>query len=224
MILNREEIVKALLSGDIGHSECPVPLSTQTGQKNFDPEEQEAFTDWCHKFIGPASMDILLGPEFLIENTKSGRKMDDTTDRFFVEPSGEKSDPKSQYRNVSPLEADKGRAPFCIGPLRRALGRSSAIIQLSNTLCAQVMPRLSADLWGLVTTPSFVDPGAKGHLHITVENKTQRLFPIQTDIPYCQLVFYKIEKTEGYTGYYREEEAEPWTAERLLPQVLTSQS
>lgn len=216
-MLLRSAIIDALLSGDIYHSGCPIPDVNQHHNSNERKKQEEAFRLWCEQYVRQASIDLTLGRFFWGENTRGGKRIDEFTERFFVDT---ENNIPSQY---IPFECKNGD-PFALGPQRFALGHTEHVVGLGGNIVAKVSTRSTAGRFGLCVRRSagLIDPGYRNHITLEIHNDTQRGHRLYPGRRYAQIEFFRGEgEPVIYDGRYTEK-GDAWKPEDMLPQPLTN--
>lgn len=208
-ILHSTKIIEALVSGDLYVSGMP------------NPKNKKEFEAWCAKYVQPASLDLVMGTHFWLENKRSGGRHAGNQEWFTVDYAGD------ALKQFDYWDSDKNGPPM-LGPSRYVLGHTESVIGLSPKFAATVMTRSTAGRWGIDTRRSagFIDPGYRGKITLEIHNDSARLLPITPGIAYCQLVLHPVLGNEegsehAYTGHYNVSEGVEWTPQNMLPKPLT---
>ena len=148
--------------------------------------------------IQPASMDVRLGPDFLIikigkithldplkNSKKVGFEVEKYTDRYKI--------------------LDK-REKFVLHPNEFILGCTLEYIKLPNDIAARIEGRSSWGRLGILvhSTAGFIDPGFCGNITFELKNMGKIPIPLYPGIRMAQLSFFKVNNDMPYSGKYKE--------------------
>jgi dCTP deaminase len=170
-ILLNEQILDAMSNPDPDQRLVITPL--------LDPDVQ----------VGPGSIDLRLGTEFLESTRQTAVEIDPFDDRIEAVTTG-----RADIKTFVPL-ADR----FVIHPGQFVLGCTLEFIQLPANLAGQVVSRSS---WGrlglLVATAVAVQPGFKGVLTLELVNTGNIPIVLRPGVRVAQLVLWAAEAPTAY--------------------------
>jgi len=148
--------------------------------------------------IQPASLDVRLGPDFLIIKIGKITHLDPLRSpdsvRFEVEKYTDK------YKILNKYER------FVLHPNEFLLGCTLEYVQLPQDIAARVEGRSSWGRLGVMvhSTAGFIDPGFCGNITFELKNMGKVPVPLYPGIRIAQLSFFEVENDESYDGKYIE--------------------
>lgn len=143
--------------------------------------------------LQPASLELTLGEDVLIEQLGFKRVSAGGTGRWITEEIEWKPD----------LIEDYG---YEMEPGEFLLATTVERVHIPTDLVAQVNGKSSWARQGLIvhTTAGFIDPGFKGQITLELKNLSRKPIQLTAGAPICQLVFYRLsspaERPYGSTG------------------------
>jgi dCTP deaminase len=149
--------------------------------------------------LGPASVDVRLGNEFIIMKQQSFPILD-------VSKKDELSKRIEKYQEKVRIDFQEG---FVLHPNHLIIGSTFEYIGLPGNLMAYVIGKSSWGRMGLIiATATKVDPGFKGCITLEIINEGQVPIVLYPGILIAQLVlhetrFGKAEKENLYTGRFK---------------------
>jgi dCTP deaminase len=148
--------------------------------------------------IQPASLDVRLGPDFLIIKIGKITHLDPLRSPESVKFEVEKYTDK--YKILNKYER------FILHPNEFILGCTLEYVRLPNEIAARVEGRSSWGRLGLMvhSTAGFIDPGFCGNITFELKNMGKVPVPLYPGIRMAQLSFFEVENDESYEGKYNE--------------------
>ena len=146
--------------------------------------------------IQPASLDVRLGPDFLIIKIGKITHLDPLrapeSSKFEVERYTDK------YKVLNKYER------FILHPNEFLLGCTLEYIQLPIDIAARIEGRSSWGRLGIMvhSTAGFVDPGFCGNITFELNNMGKIPVPLYPGIRMAQLSFFEVDNDEKYEGKY----------------------
>ena len=130
--------------------------------------------------LGPASVDLKLGNEFRIFNSR---------EKSFVDPLDKKT-----FKNLTKLIRIKDKQHLVLHPGDFILGVTSEEITLPDDIGARIEGRSSWGRLGIIihTTAGYVDPGFRGRLTLEILNVGKLSIFLYPGIKICQLALEKL--------------------------------
>ena len=148
--------------------------------------------------IQPASMDVRLGPDFLIIKVGKITHLDPLKNSKKVGFEVEKYTDK--YKILDKKEK------FILHPNEFILGCTLEYIKLPNDIAARIEGRSSWGRLGILvhSTAGFIDPGFCGNITFELKNMGKIPIPLYPGIRMAQLSFFKVNNDTPYSGKYKE--------------------
>jgi dCTP deaminase len=148
--------------------------------------------------IQPASMDVRLGPDFLIIKIGKITHLDPLRSPKSVKFDVERYTDK--YKILNKYER------FILHPNEFILGCTLEYVQLPIDIAARVEGRSSWGRLGLMvhSTAGFIDPGFCGNITFELKNMGKVPVPLYPGIRMAQLSFFEVDNDESYEGKYNE--------------------
>ncbi|MFB6145028.1 MAG: dCTP deaminase [Candidatus Nanohaloarchaea archaeon] len=127
--------------------------------------------------LGPSSMDLRLGYEFGVLNTRKVEMVDTRDMKKY-----------SNYVNKERHESDEG---VVIHPGEFILGSTLENINVPNDLVARVEGRSSYGRLGIIVhaTAGYIDPGFEGEITLEIQNLGNAPVKLYPEDRICQVVF-----------------------------------
>lgn len=142
--------------------------------------------------IGPSSVDVRLGNQFLVFKRESFPLLD-VGDRSQNELG------RFQERIVRPF-----RRPFVLHPRQLVIGSTLEYIQIPKGLMCYVIGKSGWGRMGVViATATKVDPGFRGCITLEIINEGEVPLILYPGLPIAQLVIHETTGISGYAGSYR---------------------
>lgn len=143
--------------------------------------------------IGPASVDLRLGREFVVTRRANIASVD---------PMEKEKADVERRRIEDRISLGRGK-PFYLHPGELVLGSTLEYIRLPNDLGAYVTSRSSWGRAGLViATAIAVAPGFRGVITFELTNLGHAPMILRTGVRIAQIVFHRSEEGEPYSGRY----------------------
>jgi dCTP deaminase len=143
--------------------------------------------------LGPSSMDVRLGNEFIIMKQQSFPILD-------ISNKEELSQRIEKYQEKVRIDYKKG---FVLHPNRLVIGSTFEYIGLPDNIMAYVIGKSSWGRMGLIiATATKVDPGFKGCITLEIINEGQVPIVLYPGILIAQLVLHKTSGKSRYSGRY----------------------
>lgn len=148
--------------------------------------------------IQPASLDVRLGPDFLIIKVGKITHLDPLKRKGKVGFEVEKYTDK--YKILDKKEK------FILHPNEFILGCTLEYIKLPNDIAARIEGRSSWGRLGILihSTAGFIDPGFCGNITFELKNMGKIPIPLYPGIRMAQLSFFKVKNDTPYKGKYNE--------------------
>jgi dCTP deaminase len=148
--------------------------------------------------IQPASLDIRLGPDFLIIKIGKITHLDPLRSPDSVKFEVERYTDK--YKILNKYER------FILHPNEFILGCTLEYVQLPIDIAARLEGRSSWGRLGLMvhSTAGFIDPGFCGNITFELKNMGKVPVPLYPGIRMGQLSFFEVDNDEKYEGKYLE--------------------
>lgn len=146
--------------------------------------------------IQPASMDVRLGPDFLIIKIGKITYLDPSKDPSIVKFEVERY--TDRYKILEKNEK------FVIHPNEFILGCTLEYIKLPADIAARLEGRSSWGRLGILvhSTAGFIDPGFRGNITFELKNMGKVPIPLYPGIRMAQLSFFKVHNERNYDGKY----------------------
>ena len=176
-LLGRNEIIDRLVEPDITKKILITPILSSSQ-------------------IQPASMDVRLGPDFLIIKIGKITHLDPLKD-----PDSGKFEVERYTDKYKILEKNE---KFILHPNEFLLGCTLEYVQLPIDIAARLEGRSSWGRLGILvhSTAGFVDPGFKGNITFELKNMGKVPIPLYPGIRMAQLSFFKVDNNRMYSGKY----------------------
>lgn len=150
------------------------------------------------KQLQPASIDVRLGPNFLVLKTGKITHLDPLKSTKFVT--------KQMQSYIERYKILKKRECFILHPDEFALGCTLEYIRLPVDIAARLEGRSSWGRLGLFihVTAGFIDPGYRGNITFELKNIGKVPIPLYPGTRLGQLAFFNINNKYEYSGKYQE--------------------
>jgi len=147
----------------------------------------------AEELIGPSSIDVRLGNQFLIFKREAFSLLD-------VGQSKDSPDiTRFQHRIVKPL-----REEFVLHPRQLVIGSTLEYLQVPPGLMCYVIGKSGWGRMGLViATATKVDPGFRGCITLEIINEGEVPLILYPGLPIAQLVFHEAAGPASYRGTYQ---------------------
>jgi dCTP deaminase len=143
--------------------------------------------------LGPSSIDVRLGNEFIIMKQQSFPILD-------ISNKEELSQRIEKYQEKVRIDFKEG---FVLHPNHLVIGSTFEYIGLPNNIMAYVIGKSSWGRMGLIiATATKVDPGFKGCITLEIINEGQVPIVLYPGILIAQLVLHKTSGKSRYSGRY----------------------
>lgn len=141
--------------------------------------------------VGPASVDLTLGSEFLFLPPETGKNLTNLK---------QKDDIKKYIYN------DKINGEVIIGPGEFILGTTEEKVNIPAGLAAFIQGRSSIGRLGIfIENAGFIDPGFSGQITLELFNASPKKYKLETGIKICQLIVHCLKNPahNPYNGKYQ---------------------
>jgi dCTP deaminase len=141
--------------------------------------------------LGPASIDLRLGPELLLFDSHMVRVID----------LSDKQPPRMRRVQVDEREG------FVLQPNELVLGTTVEAVKIPHNIIGRVGGRSSLGRLGLTiqTDAGIIDPGFEGQINLQIHNLGRQPLLLRPYLRICQLYFTKLEK-EVETPYFKKKD------------------
>lgn len=176
-LLGRNEIIERLSETDVDRKILVTPILSSSQ-------------------IQPASMDVRLGPDFLIIKIGKITHLDPEKD-----PNSVKFEVERYTDKYKILEKNE---KFILHPNEFILGCTLEYVQLPKDIAARLEGRSSWGRLGILvhSTAGFIDPGFKGNITFELKNMGKVPVPLYPGIRMAQLSFFNVDNDLPYNGKY----------------------
>jgi dCTP deaminase len=142
------------------------------------------------KQLGPASLDIRLGYEFLVFNYSQ---------KTYVDPKNPET-----FKNLTTFIKLKKNENFVLQPRQFVLASTLEEIELPDDIAAKIEGRSSWGRLGLIvhSTAGYIDPGFKGKLTLELNNIGMLPILLYPEVKICQLAF-ELLSSPAEVPYYK---------------------
>lgn len=142
--------------------------------------------------IGPASVDVHLGHEFIVFRQASIASLDIKEDRIG-------RNPHLYQEKVRKRTDDK----FVLHPHQLVLGATREYVSLPEDIAADIVGRSTWGRTGLIiATATKIDPGFKGCITLEIVNEGVIPIVLYPGLKIAQLVLFRTEGKASYRGSY----------------------
>jgi len=147
--------------------------------------------------IQPASMDVRLGPDFLIIKIGKMTHLDPLKPSELVEFEVDRYTDK--YKILNKYER------FILHPNEFILGCTLEYVKLPSDIAARIEGRSSWGRLGIMvhSTAGFIDPGFCGNITFELKNMGKVPVPLYPGIRMAQLSFFRVKNQKKYSGKYQ---------------------
>jgi len=147
--------------------------------------------------IQPASLDVRLGPDFLIIKIGKMTHLDPLKPSEIVEFEVDRYTDK--YKILNKYER------FILHPNEFILGCTLEYIKLPSDIAARLEGRSSWGRLGIMvhSTAGFIDPGFYGNITFELKNMGKVPVPLYPGIRMGQLSFFRVKNRKTYSGKYQ---------------------
>lgn len=148
--------------------------------------------------IQPASIDVRLGPDFVIVKIGKITHLDPLRDPEYVKREVQKY--TDRYKILTKHER------FILHPDEFILGCTLEYVCLPNDIAARLEGRSSWGRLGVLIhiTAGNIDPGYRGNITFELKNTGKVPIPMYPGTRIGQLSFFKVQNEEEYSGKYQE--------------------
>lgn len=150
--------------------------------------------------IGPASIDLTLGSDFLVVDDEKNVKKIVGPNKELIDLNIIELGQKVVYKKIN-------RDEIMIPPNHFVLATTAEVVKIPKDMCGIVMGRSSVARAGLqIECAGFIDPGFEGQITLELQNQNHNhAVVIKKGQRLCQIVMFKLDRecVNPYQGKYQ---------------------